>query len=58
MHCHAMHKPMKNKQTLFSLPSGIISQRRDQTEEPEKEASGSSPATSKDTAEKTIIKWL
>nr|XP_009930831.1 PREDICTED: RILP-like protein 2 [Opisthocomus hoazin] len=46
------------QEELQCYKSGIISQRRDQTEEPEKEASGSSPATSKDTAEKTIIKWL
>lgn len=54
----------KNKQThkkintTISFPSGIISQKRDQTEELDKEASGSSAGTRKDSEEKTIIKRL
>ncbi|NXT33618.1 RIPL2 protein, partial [Pelecanoides urinatrix] len=46
------------QEELQCYKSGIISQRRDQTEELEKEASGSSPSTSKDSEEKTIIKRL
>ncbi|XP_009702831.1 PREDICTED: RILP-like protein 2 [Cariama cristata] len=46
------------QEELQCYKSGIISQRRDQAEELEKEASGSSPATSKDSEEKTIIKRL
>ncbi|NXS74156.1 RIPL2 protein, partial [Pandion haliaetus] len=46
------------QEELQCYKSGIISQRRDQTEELEKEASGSSPGTSKDSEEKTIIKRL
>ncbi|NWR55749.1 RIPL2 protein, partial [Bucorvus abyssinicus] len=44
------------QEELQCYKSGIILQRRDQTEEPEKEASSSSP--SKDGEEKTIIKRL
>ncbi|NWI25235.1 RIPL2 protein, partial [Sula dactylatra] len=46
------------QEELQCYKSGIISQRRDQTEELEKEASGSSRGTSKDSEEKTIIKRL
>ncbi|KAM6377834.1 RILP-like protein 2 [Pluvialis apricaria] len=46
------------QEELQCYKSGIISQRRDQTEELEKEASGRSPGTSKDSEEKTIIKRL
>ncbi|XP_049661840.1 RILP-like protein 2 isoform X1 [Accipiter gentilis] len=46
------------QEELQCYKSGIISQRRDQTDELEKEASGSSPGTSKDSEEKTIIKRL
>ncbi|NXF67050.1 RIPL2 protein, partial [Ciccaba nigrolineata] len=46
------------QEELQCYKSGIISQRRDQTEELEKEARGSSPGTSKDSEEKTIIKRL
>ncbi|NXE72121.1 RIPL2 protein, partial [Cochlearius cochlearius] len=46
------------QEELQCYKSGIISQRRDQTEELEKAASGSSPGTSKDSQEKTIIKRL
>ncbi|XP_009986728.1 PREDICTED: RILP-like protein 2, partial [Tauraco erythrolophus] len=46
------------QEELQCYKSGIISQRRDQTEGLEKEASGSSPGTSKDSEEKTIIKRL
>ncbi|XP_010126966.1 PREDICTED: RILP-like protein 2, partial [Chlamydotis macqueenii] len=46
------------QEELQCYKSGIISQRRDQTEELEKEASGSNPSTSKDSKEKTIIKRL
>ncbi|XP_075372743.1 RILP-like protein 2 [Mycteria americana] len=46
------------QEELQCYKSGIISQRRDQTEELEKEASGSSPGTSKDSEEKTIIRRL
>nr|XP_009926013.1 PREDICTED: RILP-like protein 2 [Haliaeetus albicilla] len=46
------------QEELQCYKSGIISQRRDQTEELEKEASGSSSGTSKDSEEKTIIKRL
>lgn len=49
--------PPKINKTI-SFPSGIISQKRDQTKELEKEASGSSAGTSKDSEEKTIIKRL
>ncbi|NXT27707.1 RIPL2 protein, partial [Syrrhaptes paradoxus] len=46
------------QEELQCYKSGIISQRRDQTEELEKETSGSSPGTSKENKEKTIIKRL
>ncbi|NXL55591.1 RIPL2 protein, partial [Chordeiles acutipennis] len=46
------------QEELQCYKSGIISQRKDQTEELEKEASGRSPGTSKDGEEKTIIKRL
>ncbi|XP_055652060.1 RILP-like protein 2 [Falco peregrinus] len=46
------------QEELQCYKSGIISQRKDQTEELEKATSGSSPGTSKDSEEKTIIKWL
>ncbi|NXI45706.1 RIPL2 protein, partial [Galbula dea] len=46
------------QEELQCYKSGIISQRRDQTEELEKEASGSSPGTRKDREEKKIIKRL
>ncbi|XP_059683611.1 RILP-like protein 2 [Gavia stellata] len=46
------------QEELQCYKSGIISQRSDQTEELEKEASGSNPSTSKDSKEKTIIKRL
>ncbi|NXB30987.1 RIPL2 protein, partial [Eulacestoma nigropectus] len=46
------------QEELQCYKSGIISQKRDQTEELEKEASGSSAGTSKDREEKTIIRRL
>ncbi|XP_027508026.1 RILP-like protein 2 [Corapipo altera] len=46
------------QEELQCYKSGIISQRKDQTEELEKESSGSSAGTSKDSGEKTIIKRL
>ncbi|RMC05742.1 hypothetical protein DUI87_17285 [Hirundo rustica rustica] len=46
------------QEELQCYKSGIISQKRDQTEELAKEASGSSAGTSKDSEEKTIIKRL
>ncbi|XP_063272285.1 RILP-like protein 2 [Prinia subflava] len=46
------------QEELQCYKSGIISQKRDQTEELQKEASGSSAGTSKDSEEKTIIKRL
>ncbi|NXI97781.1 RIPL2 protein, partial [Psophia crepitans] len=46
------------QEELQCYKSGIISQRRDQTEELEEAASGSSPGTSKDSEDKTIIKRL
>ncbi|NWV05815.1 RIPL2 protein, partial [Ptilonorhynchus violaceus] len=46
------------QEELQCYKSGIISQKRDQTEELEKQASGSSAGTSKDSEEKTIIKRL
>ncbi|NXW50461.1 RIPL2 protein, partial [Nyctiprogne leucopyga] len=46
------------QEELQCYKSGIISQRKDQTEELEKEASSRSPGTSKDSEEKTIIKRL
>ncbi|XP_048179278.1 RILP-like protein 2 isoform X2 [Corvus hawaiiensis] len=46
------------QEELQCYKSGIISQKRDQTEELEKEASGSSAGTSKNSEEKTIIKRL
>lgn len=49
--------PQKINKTI-SFPSGIISQKRDQTEELEKAASGSSAGTRKESEEKTIIKRL
>ncbi|XP_064583349.1 RILP-like protein 2 isoform X1 [Zonotrichia leucophrys gambelii] len=46
------------QEELQCYKSGIISQKRDQTEELEKAASGSSAGTRKDSEEKTIIKRL
>ncbi|KAM4763473.1 RILP-like protein 2 isoform 2-T2 [Cyanocitta cristata] len=46
------------QEELQCYKSGIISQKRDQTEELEKEARGSSAGTSKESEEKTIIKRL
>uniref|UniRef100_A0A8C9N383 Rab interacting lysosomal protein like 2 n=1 Tax=Serinus canaria TaxID=9135 RepID=A0A8C9N383_SERCA len=46
------------QEELQCYKSGIISQKRDQTEELDKEASGSSAGTRKDSEEKTIIKRL
>ncbi|NXU95079.1 RIPL2 protein, partial [Xiphorhynchus elegans] len=46
------------QEELQCYKSGIISQRKDQTEELEKETTGSSAGTSKDSEEKTIIKRL
>ncbi|NXD25398.1 RIPL2 protein, partial [Spelaeornis formosus] len=46
------------QEELQCYKSGIISQKRDQTEELEKEASGSSAGTSKESEEKTIIRRL
>ncbi|KAM7034226.1 RILP-like protein 2 [Acridotheres tristis] len=46
------------QEELQCYKSGIISQKRDQTEELEKEARGSTAGTSKDSEEKTIIKRL
>lgn len=46
------------QEELQCYKSGIISQKRDQTEELEKEASSSSAGTSKESEEKTIIKRL
>ncbi|XP_031448516.1 RILP-like protein 2 isoform X2 [Phasianus colchicus] len=46
------------QEELQCYKSGIISQRNDQTKELEKELHGSSPGTSKDSNEKTIIKRL
>ncbi|NWU05996.1 RIPL2 protein, partial [Cephalopterus ornatus] len=46
------------QEELQCYKSGIISQRKDQTEELEKESSGSSAGTSKDSEERTIIKRL
>ncbi|NXO29938.1 RIPL2 protein, partial [Cisticola juncidis] len=46
------------QEELQCYKSGIISQKRDQTEELEKEARGSSAGSSKDSEEKTIIKRL
>uniref|UniRef100_A0A8C0VQ96 Rab interacting lysosomal protein like 2 n=1 Tax=Cyanistes caeruleus TaxID=156563 RepID=A0A8C0VQ96_CYACU len=46
------------QEELQCYKSGIISQKRDQTEELEKEVSGRSAGTSKDNEEKTIIKRL
>ncbi|XP_053938008.1 RILP-like protein 2 [Cuculus canorus] len=46
------------QEELQCYKSGIISQKRDQAEELEKAASGSSPGTSRDSEEKTIIKRL
>ncbi|XP_025970448.2 RILP-like protein 2 [Dromaius novaehollandiae] len=46
------------QEELQCYKSGIISQRRDQTEKLETESSGSSPGTSKDSEDKTIIKRL
>ncbi|XP_053850311.1 RILP-like protein 2 isoform X3 [Vidua macroura] len=46
------------QEELQCYKSGIISQKRDQTEELEKEASGSSAGSRKDSEEKTIIKRL
>ncbi|XP_054699812.1 RILP-like protein 2 [Grus americana] len=46
------------QEELQCYKSGIISQRKDQTEELEKEASGSSPSTSKYSEDKTIMKRL
>ncbi|NWS76383.1 RIPL2 protein, partial [Crotophaga sulcirostris] len=46
------------QEELQHYKRGIISQRRDQTEELEKAASSSSPGTNKDNEEKTIIRRL
>ncbi|NXO91594.1 RIPL2 protein, partial [Certhia brachydactyla] len=46
------------QEELQCYKSGIISQKRDQTEELGKKASGSSAGTSKDNEDKTIIKRL
>ncbi|XP_062445688.1 RILP-like protein 2 [Rhea pennata] len=46
------------QEELQCYKSGIISQRRDQTEKLETESSGNSPGTSKDSKDKTIIKRL
>ncbi|NWR83771.1 RIPL2 protein, partial [Furnarius figulus] len=46
------------QEELQCYKSGIISHRKDQNEELEKETSGSSAGTSKDSEEKTIIKRL
>ncbi|NWI65800.1 RIPL2 protein, partial [Todus mexicanus] len=46
------------QEELQCYKSGIISQKKDQTEELEKEASASSSGTSKDSEEKTIIRRL
>ncbi|NXC37420.1 RIPL2 protein, partial [Campylorhamphus procurvoides] len=46
------------QEELQCYKSGIISQKKDQTEELEKETTGSSAGTSKDSEEKTIIKRL
>ncbi|XP_054248587.1 RILP-like protein 2 [Indicator indicator] len=46
------------QEELQCYKSGIISQGKDQTEELEKEASGSSPGIKKDSEEKTIIRRL
>ncbi|XP_009907866.1 RILP-like protein 2 [Dryobates pubescens] len=46
------------QEELQCYKSGIISQRKDQTEELEKDASGSSPGLRKDSEEKTIIRRL
>ncbi|NXL90820.1 RIPL2 protein, partial [Alectura lathami] len=46
------------QEELQCYKSGIISQRRDQTKELEKESCGSSLGTSKDSEEKTIIRRL
>ncbi|XP_068019646.1 RILP-like protein 2 [Melanerpes formicivorus] len=46
------------QEELQCYKSGIISQRKDQTEELEKDASGSSPGIRKDSEEKTIIRRL
>ncbi|XP_061200651.1 RILP-like protein 2 [Neopsephotus bourkii] len=46
------------QEELQCYKSGIIQQRKDQTEELEKEARGSSSGPSKDSEEKTIIKRL
>lgn len=54
---HSAQTHKKINKTI-SFPSGIISQKKDQTEELEKEATGSSAGTSKDSEEKTIIKRL
>ncbi|OXB84971.1 UNVERIFIED_CONTAM: hypothetical protein H355_016093 [Colinus virginianus] len=46
------------QEELQCYKSGIISQRKDQTKELEKEPCGSSPVPSKDSNEKTVIKRL
>ncbi|NXF84858.1 RIPL2 protein, partial [Eubucco bourcierii] len=46
------------QEELQCYKSGIISQRKDQTEELEKENSGSSPGSRKDSEEKTVIRRL
>ncbi|KAJ7419926.1 RILP-like protein 2 [Willisornis vidua] len=46
------------QEELQCYKSGIISQRKDQSEELEKETSGSSAGSSKDSEEKTIIRRL
>nr|XP_009664918.1 PREDICTED: RILP-like protein 2 [Struthio camelus australis] len=46
------------QEELQCYKSGIISQRKDQTEKLETESNGNSPGTSKDSEDKTIIKRL
>ncbi|NXX44198.1 RIPL2 protein, partial [Tricholaema leucomelas] len=46
------------QEELQCYKSGIVSKRKDQTEELEKEASGSSPGSRKDNEEKTVIRRL
>ncbi|NXP79170.1 RIPL2 protein, partial [Ramphastos sulfuratus] len=46
------------QEELQCYKSGIVSQRKDQTEELEKENSGSSPGSRKDSEEKTVIRRL
>nr|XP_013814094.1 PREDICTED: RILP-like protein 2 [Apteryx mantelli mantelli] len=46
------------QEELQCYKSGIISQKRDQTEKLETESSGNDPGTSKDSKDKTIMKRL